>query len=156
MLRMTRLTDYAVALLAQFVASPGKHSARELATALKLPGPAVSKVLKVLARHGILQTHRGKSGGFTLARPASAISVAEVLRAFEGPLALTDCSSSHEPACCVESCCTVSSAWKRINGALEAALSGITLDEMVDGGGPRLAGVQDAVRATIVPGTLKV
>src|SRR5262245_24136073 len=106
MLRMTRLTDYAVALLGQFVVTPGRHSAREMSAALNLPGPAVSKVLKILARKGLLETHRGKKGGFTLARPAADISVAEVLRAFEGPLAITECSSPHLGTCELEPSCS--------------------------------------------------
>src|SRR5262245_45900865 len=130
MLRMTRLTDYAVALLAQFAVAPGQHSAKEMAKALHLPAPAVSKVLKVLDRHGLLVTHRGVKGGFTLSRPPSEITVAEVLRAFEGPMALTECSTTHAGACELESCCAVSGSWKRINRAVEDALAEISLSEM--------------------------
>src|SRR5262245_62772406 len=110
MLRMSRLTDYAVALLAQFAKAPGQRSAREMAAELHLPGPAVSKVLKTLARRGLLVTHRGAKGGFTLAKRPSDISVAEVLRAFDGPLALTEYSSPHTGACDLERGFAVSNA----------------------------------------------
>jgi FeS assembly SUF system regulator len=156
MLRMTRLTDYAVALLARFVVEPGRHSAREMAVALRLPAPAVSKVLKILARAGILQTHRGKKGGFTLATPARQITVAQVLRAFEGPLAITDCSGAHPGGCEVESRCLVGDAWKRINRAMEAALGEINLEQLVAGGPDRFDGLSEAVRGRVVGGTLKV
>src|SRR5436190_22260374 len=107
MLRMSRLTDYAVALLAQFAKNPGQHSAREMAGELHLPAPAVSKVLKTLARRGLLVTHRGAKGGFTLARRPQEISIAEVLRALDGPLAITECSSTSTGACELASWCSV-------------------------------------------------
>jgi FeS assembly SUF system regulator len=156
MLRMTRLTDYAVALLAQFARSPGQHSAREMAGELRLPAPAVSKVLKTLARGGLLVTHRGVKGGFTLARQPSEISVGEVLRAFDGPMALTECSSQHAGACELEACCSVSGSWKRINRAVEDALDEISLTEMVGSAASDFGGVKESVRARIAPGTLRV
>jgi FeS assembly SUF system regulator len=156
MIRMTRLTDYAVALLAQFAVAPGQHSAREMAAALRLPVPAVSKVLKLLARGGLLTTHRGVKGGFALARRASDISVADVLRAFDGPLALTECSSDHGGGCELEGCCTVSGSWKRINRAVEDALDEISISEMVSAPAGGFDGIKDAVRACVAPGTLRV
>ena len=155
MLRMTRLTDYAVALLARFALQPGQHSAKEMAAALHLPAPAVSKVLKTLARNGLLETHRGVKGGFTLAKPATAISVAEVLEAFEGPLALTECSSGHVGACELESCCSVSGPWRRINQAMAEALGEISLAEMV--GAPHdFTHLKEAVRSRVGSRTLEV
>lgn len=156
MLRMSRLADYAVALLAQFAKSPGLHSAREMAGELRLPTPAVSKVLKTLARRGLLVTRRGASGGFTLARRPADISVAEVLRAFNGPMALTECSGSRAGACDLEGCCSVSSSWKRINRAVEAALDEISLSEMVGAAADDFGGVKQAVRNKVAPGTLRV
>jgi FeS assembly SUF system regulator len=156
MLRMTRLTDYAVALLAQFALQPGQHSAKELAAALHLPGPAVSKVLKTLARNGLLETHRGVKGGFTLARRPGDISVAEVLRAFEGPLAMTECSSSHAGACELESCCSVSNSWKRINHAMAEVLDEISLAEMVGAPAGGFDHLKEAVRSRVSPRTLRV
>jgi FeS assembly SUF system regulator len=155
MLRMTRLTDYAVALLAQFALQPGQHSAKEMAAALHLPAPAVSKVLKTLARSGLLETHRGAKGGFTLARRPADISVAEVLRAFEGPLALTECST-HGGGCELESCCSVSGSWKSINHAMAEALDEISLCEMVGTPAGGFAYVKEAVRSRVSPGTLRV
>src|SRR5262245_33132739 len=148
MLRMTRLTDYAVALLARFAMQPGQHSAKEMAAALHLPAPAVSKVLKTLARNGLLETHRGVKGGITLARPETQTSVAQVPEAFEGPLALTECSSGHAGACELESCCAVSDPWRRINQAMAEALDEISLAEMV--GAPRdFTHLKQAVRSRV-------
>jgi FeS assembly SUF system regulator len=156
MLRMTRLTDYAVALLAQFALQPRQHSARELAAALHMPAPAVSKVLKTLARNGLLETHRGAKGGFTLARRPADITVAEVLRAFEGPFAMTECSSTHVGACELESCCSVSGSWKRINNAVAEALEGINLAEMVGTPAGGFDHLKEAVRSRVSPRTLRV
>jgi FeS assembly SUF system regulator len=155
MIRLTRLTDYAVALLAQFALAPGQHSAREMAAQLHLPPPAVSKVLKALARGGLLVAHRGVKGGFTLARNASDISVAEVLRTFEGPMALTECSS-HTGGCEVESCCSVSGSWKRINRAVEEALDDISISELVAAPAGGFEGVKETVRSRVSPRTLRV
>lgn len=132
MIRMTRLTDYGILLLTLFVrdAARGMHSARDLARDTHLPLPTVSKVLKVLARHNLLVAHRGVKGGFTLARRPEAISVAEIIDAFEGPIGVTDCSADDAPCCTVERFCTVRSNWRKINHVVIDALRGITLAEM--------------------------
>jgi DNA-binding IscR family transcriptional regulator len=72
-------------------------------------------------------------------------------------MAITDCSAPDGVGCELESCCTVSHAWKRINGAMEAALGEITLNEMVGGAEDRLSGrVREIVRSRVAPGTIKV
>jgi FeS assembly SUF system regulator len=150
MLRMTRLTDYAIMLLGQFAVDPGQRSARDLALQTHLPLPSVSKVLKLLARKGLLVAHRGVKGGFSLARDAEDITVAEVLRALEGPIGLTECSTvpGH---CDFEPHCRVGGAWRRINHAVESALEEISLAEMLD---PR--GREPDVSGALSPRTIRV
>src|SRR5687768_7148720 len=95
MLRITKQADYALVLLTQF-ASGGDgqvHTARELAGVAALPLPTVSKILKSLARGGLLSSLRGVNGGYRLARSAQAISVADVIGAIDGPIAFTECLS---------------------------------------------------------------
>ena len=132
MIRMTRLTDYGILLLTRFAAdgTKGLHSARGLAGETHLPLPTVSKVLKVLAKHGLLEAHRGVKGGFTLSRKPEDISVAEIIDSFEGPIGVTDCSSVDTSCCEVERTCGTRDHWKRINRVVIDALSGITLAEM--------------------------
>ena len=142
MLRMTRLTDYGVVLLTHIAREPGRstRNAPELAAAAHLPLPTVSKILKILAREGLLVPHRGAKGGFSLAKPATQITVAEIIGALEGPIALTECSGHSGERCEIESLCPVSTPWRRINRAVFDALRGITLAEMASSrpGMPRL------------------
>jgi len=130
MLRMARLTDYGILLLTTFAREPDRtRSARELAESSRLPRPTVSKILKDLAHHGLLVTHRGVKGGFSLSRPPADISVAEIVTALEGPIAVTECSERNG-SCRLEPTCIVRSNWRRINRVVLEALEGITLDEM--------------------------
>jgi Rrf2 family protein len=90
----------------------------------------VSKILKILAREGLLVPHRGAKGGFSLARSPLEITVADIISALEGPIALTECSTHGADRCGIESLCPVSTNWQRINRAVLDALSGVTLAEM--------------------------
>jgi FeS assembly SUF system regulator len=135
-LRLTKLTDYAIVLLTHFAADPpdGAESevwtARGLAAASLLPLPTVSKVLKQLSRAGILISHRGVAGGYSLARPAEAISVADVIAAIEGPISLTECSAVAPSLCELEPSCPSRSNWRRINEAVRGALERLSVAEM--------------------------
>ena len=131
MIRMTRLTDYGIMLLTHFVRDGGQkiHSARELAVNSKVPQPTVSKIFKLLARNGLLVAHRGVKGGFTLARKPDEITVAEIVKAIEGPISFTECSA-HPGKCEVERLCIVRSNWRRINDVVVDALRRITLADM--------------------------
>ena len=131
MIRMTRLTDYGIMLLTLF-ARDAKHpmkSARDLSEEGKLPLPTVSKILKLLAKHGLLEAHRGVRGGFTLSRKPEAITMAEVIDALEGPIGVTDCCAP-ESDCGIEKSCIVKSNWMKINQVVLGALDRITLAEM--------------------------
>jgi Rrf2 family protein len=98
--------------------------------------PVVSKVLKSLARQGLLDSQRGSKGGYTLARSPEDISVPEMITALEGPISLTECTV-HPGACSQESSCDVRGPWQRINGAVHAALAKITLADLA---APRFPG----------------
>jgi FeS assembly SUF system regulator len=131
MIRMTRLTDYGIMLLTLFARdrkSP-MRSARDLSAEARLPLPTVSKLLKVLARHDLLEAHRGVKGGFRLSRPADLITVAEIIHALEGPIGVTECSA-HDGACDIERSCIVRNNWRKINVVVLEALGKITLAEM--------------------------
>lgn len=131
MLRMSRLTDYATVVLANIAAAPERlHTASELAAGTGLTQTTVSKLLKALARSGLLSSQRGASGGYTLARPAARISAADVLDALEGPVALTECSSD-DGGCEYEAKCRVGNAWQVINAAIRRALEDISLVDLV-------------------------
>ncbi len=130
MIRLGRLTDYGIVLMAHLAsAGEGPHAARDLAAETRLPLPAVSKLLKALAREGLLVSSRGAKGGYQLARPAEEITVPEMIEALEGPIALTHCAL-HEGACVQEARCDVRSPWQRINRAVHDALARITLADL--------------------------
>lgn len=137
MFKLSKTTDYGIVLMAQLASepSPVPQNARELAASSDLPVPMVSKILKALAKEGLLSSHRGAKGGFVLARDPEALPVAEMIRVLEGPLALTDCAVG--PAVCShESACVVRAPWQQINRAVERALQDVTLADLVRGQAP--------------------
>jgi FeS assembly SUF system regulator len=132
MLRISKLTDYGIMLLTHMARGPVLpiYSAPELAARSGLPLPTVSKLLKTLARTGLLVAHRGVKGGFSLARRPEDISAAEIIRALEGPIALTECSLPPPGQCGLEQLCPVGNHWQQINRAVQEALNGLTLAAM--------------------------
>jgi FeS assembly SUF system regulator len=130
MLKMSRLTDYGTNVLA-YLAGAGEevHSANAVAEHTGLSPATVSKVLKLLARAGLVNAHRGAQGGYALARPAHEINASEVIDALEGPVALTECAQV-AGSCELESTCLVGGAWQSINVAIRRALSDISLAEL--------------------------
>ena len=139
MIRMTKQTDYGFVLLSHLAGEPaGEANAPELAAETRLPLPMVSKILKLLVRQGLLVSHRGVKGGYSLARPAAAINAAEILKALEGPVALTVCIEGSPGECEHEHYCTIRGPWQRINNEIFRALEGVTLADLTDGGAPRL------------------
>jgi FeS assembly SUF system regulator len=139
MIRIGRLTDYGIVLMTHVATNPTvDQSAAEIATEARLPLPTVSKLLRLLAKEGLLVSHRGAKGGYGLARSAEEISVAAVVSAIEGPVALTLCTTGeHTGDCELERCCPVRGHWQKINRAVRDALEDVTLADIV---GPR-AGV---------------
>ncbi len=131
MLRITKITDYGFILLAH-MASQGQdllYNAKDLSAAIGIPLPTVSKVLKILTQGGILKSHQGSKGGYSLSRPAKQISAGEIVEAVEGPVAITDCSG-------IDGCernCQVSPSWQKVNGTIVRALKELTLADMAKG-----------------------
>lgn len=131
MLRLNRITDYAVVVLTQMVREPDKQvTAPQLSEESSVPAPTVAKVLKALAKEGVLASQRGVHGGYRLARPAGDISMLEVIRALEGPVSLTACVDGAEGDCNVELLCPVRGNWDRVNTAIRGALADVTLEDM--------------------------
>lgn len=128
MLRITKITDYGFLLLAHMAKQDKDelHNAKDLSAAIGIPLPTVSKVLKILTQGGILQSHQGSKGGYSLSKPAGEITAAEIIEAVEGPVAITDCSSSEG---CERNCC-VSPNWQRVNASIIRTLSDLSLTDM--------------------------
>lgn len=137
MLRLTRLADIGVVLLTHFARQPEGAflTARQLAESTGHSSGIVSKILKILTREGLLESHRGSKGGYALARDPDSITVADMVAALDGPIALTACTDG---SCDQEGLCPVRGNWQIINRAIHDALSGVTLLDMSQ---PFLAGV---------------
>lgn len=133
MFRITKLTDYGVVLLTHLAqrAGEGPRGAREMAREVGLPLPTVSKILKALARGGLLDSQRGTKGGYILTRPPEKISVAEIIAALDGPIAITECIATAPGTCDQEPLCSVRANWQMINRTVHGALDKITLSQMI-------------------------
>ena len=130
MLKISKLTDYAIIMLGYMARQPeSTYAAAELAEATGVSIPTVSKILKILARSYILKSTRGAKGGYALARPPLQTSVAAVIHALEGPIALTECEGEHG-GCEQSSSCHARGSWEVINRAVRAALESVTLADM--------------------------
>ncbi|MDH3748806.1 MAG: SUF system Fe-S cluster assembly regulator [Gammaproteobacteria bacterium] len=130
MLRISRLTDYGTVVLAH-IASTDEDlvSAADVAAATGIALPTVSKLLKSLARAGIVTSTRGAHGGYQLARGAREISAADVIDALEGPVSITECSAT-DSHCEHEGVCNVGGAWQQINVAIRRALDDVSLVDL--------------------------
>lgn len=129
MLRISKLTDYAILVMVELSRGDEVLSAHALAERVGIEVPTASKVLKLLAGHGLLDSYRGANGGYRVNRGAEAISVAEVIEAIEGPVAMTECSEE-AGLCSQEDSCGLRGNWQRISLAVKQALMEVSLAEM--------------------------
>lgn len=130
-MKLSRLTDYAVVLLSFLAKSAkGPQSASALAEDTGIPAPTVAKLMKLLSKADLVTATRGVSGGYALVGEAEAISVADIIAAIEGPIALTACVEESEDDCAVESTCGVAGNWESVNTAVRAALDKVKLNDM--------------------------
>jgi FeS assembly SUF system regulator len=131
-MRLSNLADYAVVTMSQAArhCGGGRTSAAELAEETGLPAPTVQKVVSKLTAAGLLRSTRGAGGGLQLARPAAAISLADIVEAVEGPIALTSCVEGGRHDCALEGNCAVQPHWPIVNTALRSALADISLMQL--------------------------
>lgn len=134
MIRLGKLTDYAVVVLTQ-LSQEGEGAAKsapQLAEKTGIPEPTVSKVLKTLAREKLVESVRGAAGGYRLSRRAQDLSVCDIIEAVDGPIAIASCVEGTENPCSAESRCPSRGKWEPVNRAIRAALSGIKLADMAE------------------------
>jgi len=131
MLKISKLADYAVIILGSLVFDqPRMVSASWVANATHLELPTVSKILKLLAKAGLVLSLRGSGGGYRLVRSAKEVTVAEVVSAIEGRLAVTECCAISN-ACMLDSLCTIKENWRVINKVIFSVLEGLTLYDVI-------------------------
>ncbi len=136
MLRVSKLTDYAVVVLSRLEAEGGVQTAPGLAAGTGIAEPTVGKVMKMLAQAGLVEGLRGARGGYRLIRPLASVPLSEVIVAIDGPIALTACVDGGFGLCEAENVCPVRGRWDPVNAAIRGALSAITIAEIA---GPRQA-----------------
>lgn len=129
MIRVSRLTDYAILLLAHLSRSDKTLTAQELAQRSLVPSPTVSKLCKELSKAGLVVSYRGRRGGYGLARPADQITVAQIVEALEGPIALTECSQGAQ-SCELSDTCLAKASWDPVTRAIHGALSSLALSSI--------------------------
>jgi len=131
MIRLSKLTDYAIVVMAQMARDRSAiHTVPQLADRTGVPAPTVAKLLKLLTPAGLMISHRGAAGGYTLAKPAEDITMAAIIAALEGPIALTACVDGHDGQCGVESLCPMRGNWDKVNKAIRRALEEVSLADM--------------------------
>ena len=129
-MRLSKLADYAVVTMSAAARHCGgaRTSASALAAETGLPAPTVQKLVSKLSAAGLLRSTRGAGGGLQLARPAAAITLAEIIEAIEGPIGLTHCVDDRD--CAVDHSCAVRPHWKVVNETVRGALAAIALTDL--------------------------
>lgn len=133
-MRLSSMADYAVVTMTAAARHCGgaRVSAARLAEETGLPAPTVQKLVSRLTSAGLLRSARGAGGGLKLARPAAAITLADIVEAVEGPIALTACVEQGRHDCTLESACSVRPHWPLVNEAMRGALAGVPLTRLVE------------------------
>lgn len=153
MLKFSKKADYGLMAL-QYMASVQFGNVtrtrivntKEIAEEHNIPLELLAKVLQVLAKSGIVESHNGPKGGYLLAREASAITIAQVLEAIEGPLGITDCSHDKDTSPCSQlERCSIRTPLLKVQDSIYQLLNSMTVDDMM--GGTPLITVQSTATA---------
>ena len=136
MIKLNRMTDYAVVVLSLLAFENQRRgimmSATEIASRTGISQPATAKIMKMLAQANLVEASRGKDGGYRLARSPSEVTIAKIIEAMEGPIALTNCVTTSSDPCSSRHSCFISGNWEKVNGAIADALECVTLAEMIN------------------------
>lgn len=134
MFTFTKKTDYALLALS-FLATEGSErlvGPREIAQRFEIPAELLAKVMQTLARHHLVLSVAGPTGGYRLARPAIEISIGDVVEAVDGPLAIAQCwEESRTGGCQQAQHCHLRGPLARIQEQMAEILRNMTLDEVL-------------------------
>lgn len=134
MFKISRLTDYSVVVL-RYLAEKSAHktplSARDLALLSGLPLPTVSKLLKQMAKHQIIEAKRGSLGGYELTKAPNTISLLRLIEIFDGKPATTSCMMSNLHKCQIDPSCTQRHAWHMVQEKISFVLNEISLSDLI-------------------------
>jgi FeS assembly SUF system regulator len=131
--RLSNMADYAVVTMSAASRHCGtaRVTATDLANETGIALPTTQKLVSILTKAGLLRSSRGTGGGIALARPAAAISLADIIEAVEGPIAMTSCVDAGNHSCAIEGNCRVQAHWPIVNNAVRGALDGVKLTALV-------------------------
>lgn len=132
MIKLGKLTDYAIAVMGQLAheGMGNSRSASHISGKTAIPEPTVAKILKLLSKGNLVTSERGSMGGYRLVKAANLISIGEIITAMEGPVSIVSCVESHDN-CGVAGSCPTKSSWNRVNEAIKSALESVKLAEML-------------------------
>ncbi len=135
MIRISKLADYAVVILADmakgYKGTPAVLSATAIASATHLSETTVAKILKTLAGGGLLNATRGAAGGYELTRTAAEISMRDIIEVMDGPIGIVDCTREERSDCQLNESCKMKNNWAPVNEAIRIALGNVTLADMM-------------------------
>jgi len=131
-MRLTHLADYAVVMMTAAARrdAGARLSATELADETGVPLPTAQKLMQRLAAHGLLTGQRGAGGGYALARPVTEISLADIVEAVEGPIAMTQCADGLPSDCALDAHCRVKPHMGIVGAKVRGALGAVSLQEL--------------------------
>jgi len=131
-MRLSSMADYAVLTMAAAARHCGRSrvNSAQLAAETGLPVPTVQKLVSRLSAAGLLSSVRGAGGGLKLSRPAASITLADIVEAVEGPIALASCTEHGRHDCTLEAGCSLRPHWPVVNDALRGALAGVSLTQL--------------------------
>ena len=134
MLKLNRIVDYGILVMTEIARRNTCVSTTELAAAYGISATIVAKVLKKLARAGLVSSERGSRGGYRLARPPADVTLRAIVNALEGPIALTFCASAGATAtgrCRTRPFCVATDAMRRLNHLVNGAFDAVSLDDLL-------------------------
>ncbi len=133
MLQINRQTDYAVRVVLALAKHPQgtRLSSGTIQREMLIPKAILGRIVAQLAAAGLVKTYPGREGGLELPQPAGAITLKDVVEAFEGPLLLSECLESHaEDDCPFRGECPVSSKWGRVQAAMLKEMASINFKSL--------------------------
>lgn len=130
MLKIGKLTDYAIAVMVQLAKEGVSRSAKHLSQKTGISEPTVAKVLKGLAKAKLVESERGVTGGYKMVLGIDEVTVGHIIEAMDGPIAIVSCVEVMEKTCGASATCPAKGKWNPVNEAIKAALFSVSLSDM--------------------------
>lgn len=132
MIRLSKLTDYAIVVLSQMAREPqARYASSQLASNTGVPETTVAKILKSVSAAGLINATRGAQGGYQLNIAGDKMTVRAIIEALEGPIAITDCVGGAQGCCNSEAKCPMRGNWDKVNDTIIHELDGVMLTDMM-------------------------